>query len=200
MKKYKVIGASANFHSGKLQVTEEQFKARSHALKKLTDEAGGTCEILSPVQFKRGEEIGYDGAVSKSLLADISPADDTPGSDGDNTADTPPDPVLAILDGNVSQVIDALGDCTGEELANLKAAEEAGKTRKSVIKAIDDELAKRADKEEEAELLALIPDYTDEDLQAVKEEELEGANRETIIKAIDDELAKREADKEEETE
>lgn len=66
MRKYRVVAGAAAFISGTLHLTEEQFKAREHALSatKTADE----FRILGPVQFKRGEEIGFDGEVSKQLM------------------------------------------------------------------------------------------------------------------------------------
>lgn len=72
MKKYKVIANAATFHSGTLQLTEKQFESRKYALA-LTKKPG-EFKVLMPVQFKHGEEIGFDGEVNKILLQDLSSA------------------------------------------------------------------------------------------------------------------------------
>jgi hypothetical protein len=72
MKRFTVIGASASFMSGVLELSKEQYEARTHALKPLRKK--GRYEVLAQVHFKRGEELGYDGEVSKALLQLIEPA------------------------------------------------------------------------------------------------------------------------------
>lgn len=63
----------------------------------------------------------------------------------DKTEPEPPvDAVLVILDGSVPDVTQALPDLSDDELARLKAAEEGGKTRTGVMKAIAEEELKRA--------------------------------------------------------
>jgi len=45
-------------------LTAAQASARSHNLKPLGD---GRYQIANPVQFKAGEEFGYDGELPKAL-------------------------------------------------------------------------------------------------------------------------------------
>lgn len=71
MQRYTVTGHSVNIHSGILDLAPEQAASRLHSLADLGD---GLYEVLSPVQFKRGEEIGYDGEVNKALMQQIAPA------------------------------------------------------------------------------------------------------------------------------
>jgi hypothetical protein len=73
MQRYTVTGHSVNIHSGILDLTHEQAASRLHSL---TDLGDGLYEVLYPVQFKRGEEIGYDGEVNKNLLQSIESIDD----------------------------------------------------------------------------------------------------------------------------
>jgi hypothetical protein len=52
-----------------------------------------------------------------------------------------PGPYDSFLDATVAEIIPLLEDMTDEELKSLKAAEEAGKTRASLITAIDKAIA-----------------------------------------------------------
>ena len=77
MKTYKVNVLSVNFHSGTLRLSDEQYKSRSHALE--ATKVKGEYRILKSVQFKRGEEIGYDGEVGKAQAADLVPVEEKRG-------------------------------------------------------------------------------------------------------------------------
>jgi hypothetical protein len=71
MTKYEVTAVSARLSGGVLGLTKEQAAPRLHNLKALP---GGKYEIVRPVEFKRGEVIGYDGDLPKvlaSALADV---------------------------------------------------------------------------------------------------------------------------------
>ena len=76
MRKYEVIGDSANFSQGRLKLSDEQYAAREHALEKTDEE--GVYEIVSKVQFKRGEKLLWDGEPSKILLKDLEPKSKPP--------------------------------------------------------------------------------------------------------------------------
>lgn len=54
-----------------------------------------------------------------------------------------PGPQASILDGTVAEITPKLAALSDDELAKLRADEEAGKTRKGVIAAIDAELERR---------------------------------------------------------
>lgn len=72
MQQYHVTGRSADFFPGTvLALSDEQFKTRTHALKRLKQK--GVYEVTAPVQFKKGEEIGIPGEISKALLEVLSP-------------------------------------------------------------------------------------------------------------------------------
>jgi len=77
MKRYVVTGASANFASGVLKLTKEQAKAREHALEDLGD---GYFEVMTPVGFKRGEIVGFDGEVNKALLQLVDEIGEAPSA------------------------------------------------------------------------------------------------------------------------
>ena len=66
MKKYKVAFPVV-FHSGKIQLTDEQAKKRSHQITKVK---GDLYDILTPVSFKAGEVVGLEKA-SKTYLANL---------------------------------------------------------------------------------------------------------------------------------
>lgn len=57
--------------------------------------------------------------------------------------------VTDMLDSNVEDIVSMLPDVTDDGLQELRAAEEAGKTRSSLMSAIDDEVASRADSADE---------------------------------------------------
>ena|SRR5687768_651208 len=61
--KYTVIAPFVQLYSGVLTLTQEQAATRTHNLRKT--KAG--YEIVNPVQFKRGEKIGYDGDITHEL-------------------------------------------------------------------------------------------------------------------------------------
>ncbi len=66
MRQITVTGPFVQLHHGKLRLTEDQSRARSHALKRVD---GDLFEIVEPVGFKRGESFGFDGPVDKSYAA-----------------------------------------------------------------------------------------------------------------------------------
>lgn len=56
----------------------------------------------------------------------------------DAPAATPePDPLLGLLDNPIAEIVPHLANMDADGLQRLKAAEEAGKTRKTLIEAID---------------------------------------------------------------
>jgi len=61
--KYKVAAPYIELYSGVLILTKEQAAVRAHNLRKVK----GGYEIVRPVQFKCGEEIGYDGELTLEL-------------------------------------------------------------------------------------------------------------------------------------
>jgi len=67
---YRVIGRSAQFFSGTIKLSDRQSIPRAHLLKPVGE---GIFEILSPIEFKAGEELSYDGEVNKAMLQNITP-------------------------------------------------------------------------------------------------------------------------------
>lgn len=68
MKEYEAT-ASVRLHAGRVRLTPEQHKPRAHALKHVSKDV---YELEAPVQFKRGEVFGYDGAVDKVLASQMT--------------------------------------------------------------------------------------------------------------------------------
>ncbi len=70
-----------------------------------------------------------------------------PSAAGPEKTDPPADPVLALLDikGGVKNIIPKLSELSDDNLARLKQAEQDGKTRDGLTKAIAVEELKRAD-------------------------------------------------------
>lgn len=70
MKKYIITGPKAVLFAGNLELDYAQSAPRAANLRKLDN---GFFEILREVQFKRGEVIGYDGAIDKVLAELMEP-------------------------------------------------------------------------------------------------------------------------------
>jgi len=66
-KKYVVTAISATLPTGIVTLSPAQASSRAQNLKSLGD---GRFQIVNPVQFKAGEEFGYDGELPKAL-ADV---------------------------------------------------------------------------------------------------------------------------------
>lgn len=98
-------------------------------------------------------------------------------------------PILALLDGSVKQIADALSGISAEDLDALELAEEAGKTRKGVLEAIAEERLSRADAAQEAEeFVAELTAMSDEDLDAAVDMYQEDAGKLALVEA---EIARR---------
>lgn len=70
METYRVDTKSYRFFHGLVKLTENQAKLRGHQLKPRGE---GIFEIIQPIEFKAGEELGYDGEVNAALLQNITP-------------------------------------------------------------------------------------------------------------------------------
>lgn len=70
MNQYEVTATAVTINAGMIKLSQSQANRRKHLLKRVTDDV---YEVISSVQFKRGEVIGYDGAVNKALLLEITP-------------------------------------------------------------------------------------------------------------------------------
>lgn len=69
MSKFIVTAPSARLTSGVLVLTDKQAAVRSHNLKQV---GKNRYEIVNPVEFKAGEEIGYEGNLPKSLADNLT--------------------------------------------------------------------------------------------------------------------------------
>lgn len=70
MNTYRVDTKSYKFFHGLVQLTEKQAKVRAH---QLIPRGEGIFEIVQPIEFKAGEELGFDGEVNAALLQNITP-------------------------------------------------------------------------------------------------------------------------------
>ena len=68
--RYIVTGPVAAINSGVLELSKEQAQPRLHNLKAL---GGGKYEVLAPVEFKRGEPIGYSDRLPKAMAEIVEP-------------------------------------------------------------------------------------------------------------------------------
>ena len=192
MKKYKVIGRYVKFMSGVLELSKEQYGAREHALTPVEGKED-LYQVLKPTGFKKGEEFGYDGKVNKALLKDLSidreEEEEVPGENAE---------LLSILDKNLDDLTAGIEDFSLEDLHILKDAEEAGKTRKGAMEAIDNKIAEHKYNEmmellgkKETEIVTALPDFSDDDLLELRGIEEEEGARENILKSIDEEIENR---------
>jgi len=81
MQKIKVIdrvGFTARL--GRLRLSTAQAASRSHALRHLEDDL---YEIISPVSFKLGEVLEWDGEINKTLADVVEPPDSTTPTEDD---------------------------------------------------------------------------------------------------------------------
>lgn len=74
MMKY-VANAITNLVGGNLELDEDQLRRRRHLV---TDNGDGTFAIKKSVQFKRGEEFGYDGEIPRGLAESLIELVDEP--------------------------------------------------------------------------------------------------------------------------
>ena len=89
-----------------------------------TEEAPGSPGVVLPRNEATAAAV-YNPPAPEKLAEEAKPA------------------ALDLLDGTVAEIRPKLAELSVEELEAMKAAEEAGKTRKSLIDAIDAELSSR---------------------------------------------------------
>lgn len=131
MKRIRVINA-ANFGSGRLQLSTEQAKARLHNLKHVKDDI---YEIDKPVQFKAGEEIGFDGEINKLLMLDIEEAE----------AEKKEPEKLQYPEGEALELIEtALTIAEVDEIIDGDNRKKVLKAAEKKMKALEEELEKEA--------------------------------------------------------
>ena len=77
MNKYQAT-AVTNLVGGNVELDADQFRRRRHAVTKNED---GTFAVKDRIQFKAGEEFGYDGAVPKGMAVDLMAEDEAEVTD-----------------------------------------------------------------------------------------------------------------------
>lgn len=122
-----VSGLYASFISGVLQLTDEQYRSRAHALKPL---GNGLYQVTGPIGFKHGELVGFDGEVNKALMQALE-EEELPETDKPRR------------ERHIEEIKKAVVTLTDEELLAMLDAEAGGKNRKGVIKIIEEEMAGR---------------------------------------------------------
>lgn len=99
--KYTVIAPSVQLTAGVLALTDAQAKARMHNLKPVK----GGYEIVNAVQFKRGEEFGYEGDITLDLVDAL----EEKGGKSGKKKDAPPVPPVQTSAQNDSGSTDGTG-------------------------------------------------------------------------------------------
>jgi hypothetical protein len=80
MRKYTALAVLSIQAGAILGLTKAQAVARSHALKPLqvnTKTGDGTFEVMSPVQFKVGEQFATSAELNKALAESVEPEEVT---------------------------------------------------------------------------------------------------------------------------
>jgi membrane protein involved in colicin uptake len=109
--KYIVTERVAVIVQGVMHLTDEQAKHRERNLKKL---GKGRYEVIGAVQFKRGEEFGYEGDLPKNMAENLT---------------TKEAAEAAAKKANAEAEKAAAKAAKEAEKADAKAAEEAAKVR-----------------------------------------------------------------------
>ena len=73
MRKYQVTENHVALGAGKVLLSPEQYKTRSHNLSK--PDSDGVCTIVNAIQFKFGEVFGFDGDFGKHLSRFVTEID-----------------------------------------------------------------------------------------------------------------------------
>ena len=74
MNKYQATVVT-NLVGGNVELDADQFRRRRHAVTKNED---GSYAVKNKIQFKAGEEFGYDGDVPKGLAENLAELTDEP--------------------------------------------------------------------------------------------------------------------------
>jgi hypothetical protein len=87
MKRCLVIGRAVGVNSGaEVELSDEQARRRRHVLESLGD---GRYLTLQRVEFKHGEEFGYDGEFPKTLATEVKAVEADAGKDDGGEARRP---------------------------------------------------------------------------------------------------------------
>lgn len=165
-----------------------------------------------PVENRGNNPLHIKGAViqpgeTRILPEDMVPPRYRPGGGpepGPAPAPEAPDEVLQLLDQPVGQITPELSALSDTDLARLEEAEQAGKTRKTLMAAFQEERLRRAGEgsggasgqaghpDEVTRILAhdaeqippILSEVANGDLTALYEAEAANDNRETVLAAI----------------
>lgn len=85
MKEYQVTAVAVTIHEGRVRMTADQARRRRHHTRPVEGQKD-VFDVVRPFQFKRGETFGYDGEVSKFLMADLSAPGEGPPAGSDDPA------------------------------------------------------------------------------------------------------------------
>lgn len=80
--------------------------------------------------------VGDDAVEAAEAEGWFRSPDDAEGSKAESPSEA--DPILKLLDENAATIIENIPALTPDEIGRLIAAEQAGKTRKGVIKALEE--------------------------------------------------------------
>lgn len=69
MKKYQVTGKVVTISSGVVKLSKDQADPRMFNLKALGKEK---YQVIKPLHFKRGEMLGFDGDLPKSIASEMT--------------------------------------------------------------------------------------------------------------------------------
>lgn len=156
MKTFKAEHGAVNVNSGQVKLSAEQARPRMHCLKavKVDEKGAGTYQVLTPIQFKRGESFGFDGEASKNGVLHDPEAE-----------------ALAQAEDDDKRTAAAVAKLEKEFAAKLKAAAETAQQQAAQLVAEAEQKAADAISGAEEALLARLP----ADLAAMVRDELKNA-------------------------
>jgi len=133
MNEYKAEGV-VTIHGGRVLLNEDQAKRRAHAIQpKKKNQKKGVYKVIAPIQFKIGEEFGYDGEIPKTIAKLLTDLDYAKAADEAHKEliDTIIETIEQLEDGNEEHWsedgvpnINVIQDVMGRELteANINEA------------------------------------------------------------------------------
>lgn len=87
MDKYRLTAPVTFQPPARLHLTKEQVEPRTASLRK----AGKAWEVIAPVTFKAGEELGHEGDLPKALAEHMTPKGGSRKDTGPDSGDSAPD-------------------------------------------------------------------------------------------------------------
>lgn len=83
---YTVIGKLASIGAGRVKLDDDQARTRRHNLKHIDADV---FEIVNPIQFKHGQQFGYQGEIDNVLKANLAEIESGSRVDTDPSAEAP---------------------------------------------------------------------------------------------------------------